>query len=113
MDLVSSIVSSTLEKEMEKLKRRIMKSMPQKMLLIKNEIFTDYTTIVKSVFKTVFDNEYGLTYDEEAMLNSIDFHYGTGLLPYFTIDESKFHFAPSIARIAKAFNANESGYVPY
>lgn len=113
MDLISSIVSSTLEKEMENLKKQIMKSMPQKMLLIKNEIFTDYTTIIKSVFKTVFDNEYGLTYDEEAMLNSIDFHYGTGLLPYFTIDESKFHFAPSAARVAKSFNANESGYVPY
>ena len=63
-------------------------------MMIKNEIFTDYCTIIKSVFKSVFDNEYGINYDEEAMIESINFSYGMGLLPHFTIDESKFHFAP-------------------
>ena len=65
---ISSIVSNTLDKEVEKLKIQIMKQMPQKMMMIKNEIFTDYCTIIKSVFKSVFDNEYGINYDEEAMI---------------------------------------------
>ena len=49
---ISSIVSNTLDKEVEKLKIQIMKQMPQKMMMIKNEIFTDYCTIIKSVFKS-------------------------------------------------------------
>ena len=111
---ISSIVSNTLDKEVEKLKIQIMKQMPQKMMMIKNEIFTDYCTIIKSVFKSVFDNEYGINYDEEAMIESINFSYGMGLLPHFTIDESKFHFASKYMRLAKSFNINEeSGYTPY
>lgn len=111
---ISSIVSNTLDKEVEKLKIQIMKQMPQKMMMIKNEIFTDYCTIIKSVFKSIFDNEYGINYDEESMIESINFSYGMGLLPHFTIDESKFHFAPKYMRLAKSFNTNEeSGYTPY
>ena len=76
-------------------------------MMIKNEIFTDYCTIIKSVFKSIFDNEYGINYDEESMIESINFSYGMGLLPHFTIDESKFHFAPKYMRLAKSFNTNE------
>ena len=110
---VSMIVSNTLKKEFDKLLADIKKQIPAQTQAIKNEVFTDYTTIVKSVFKSVFYNHYGLKYNEEAMLESIDFHYGTGMLPYFTIDTSKFQWAPAAMREAKKFNANESGYTPY
>lgn len=110
---VSMIVSNILKKEFDNLLADIKKQIPAQTQAIKNEVFTDYTTIVKSVFKSVFDKHYGLKYNEEAMLESIDFHYGIGMLPYFTIDTSKFQWAPNAMREAKKFNENETGYTPY
>lgn len=112
---ISKIVSSTLNKEFEKLLSDIKRQLPHQMMAIKNEVFTDYSVVVKSVFKTVFDERYGITYDQDALMSSIDFHYGIGMLPYFTIDESKFSFAPNFMRDLRKLNENEdeSGYTPY
>lgn len=56
------------------------------------EIFNSYTSIVKTVFKSVFDNYYGVLYDEESLFSSLKFSQLNNGTPYITYDISKFKF---------------------
>lgn len=104
----TNIVSKAFEDEVQKITIEIKKTMPQRMLIIKNEIANDFRRIVRSVFKSVFDNYYGEDYDYESLMNSLTFYSGSKLYPEFMYNVDHFRFLNKLERSKRKFNQNSS-----
>lgn len=91
-NVITQKVQSIINKEVQKIQQEIQKQISSKMSLIKAEIYGSYTTIVKRTFVNVFNAYYGINYNIQSLLDSINFNSGNGLIPDFSYDENKFLF---------------------
>lgn len=82
--------------------------MKKELIQARVQIFNSYTSITKSVFKSVFDNYYGPLYDEESLFSSLKFlQLGNGA-PYLTYNIDEFKFTPyKEVREKEVFNFNQ------
>lgn len=104
----TNVVSKAFEAEAQKIVNEIKKTMPQRMMAIKSEIANDYRQIVKSVFKSVFDNYYGEDYDYDSLMSSLTFYSGSKLYPEFMYDIDHFRFLNKLEKSKRKFNQNSS-----
>ena len=104
----TNVVSKAFETEAQKIVNEIKKTMPQRMMAIKSEIANDYRQIVKSVFKSVFDNYYGEDYDYDSLMSSLTFYSGSKLYPEFMYDINHFRFLNKLEKSKRKFNQNSS-----
>ena len=100
----TNVVSKAFEAEAQKIVNEIKKTMPQRMMAIKSEIANDYRQIVKSVFKSVFDNYYGEDYDYDSLMSSLTFYSGSKLYPEFMYDIDHFRFLNKLEKSKRKFN---------
>ena len=104
---VAFYIMRELQKEIKELEKEIKKSnaiqdknkkqnnttqLKKEIIQQRVEIFNSYTSIVKTVFKSVFDNYYGVLYDEKSLFSSLKFSQLNNGVPYITYDISKFRF---------------------
>ena len=117
MAQASNMALNAIKSQVNQLDNRIKTQVKKEIKVLsdkaRNEVFALTQPVVYSVFKGVFDNYYGLTYDEDSLKDSISFAMTDNMKTVFTIDEKKFHFATREDRQEKKFNENESGASPY
>lgn len=103
---ISNAVLSAIKQEMKHLEDEIKKSMPNKMMAVRGEVTQEYIIIVKSVFKSVFDNYYKEDYDYDSLMDSLYFFSRAHLWPDLIYSTKKFRFLNSLEKRQAKFNQN-------
>lgn len=76
---------------------------------IKREIHINYNDFVKKNILKEFNQIYGNTnYDEESLINSLDFKNATDIRPDFSYNKNKFKWNKDIRKDTYPFNSSES-----
>lgn len=97
-NMVTQQAQNILNKKIQEITKEIQKQIPNKMQLIKAEIYGSYTTIIRRTFVNVFNAYYGTNYNVQSLLDSISFNNGNDLIPDFSYDENKFLFDQELQR---------------
>lgn len=99
-------LKQTIDKEVNKLVTEIKKQIPQKLQLIKQEIFGSFQVIVSAEVQKVFLETYGPNYDVNALNSSLNYFMGNDLRPDFSYDKNKFIFNSTLKNNEREFNQN-------
>lgn len=76
---------------------------------IKREIYINYNDFVKKNILKEFNQIYGNTnYDEESLINSLEFKNTTDIRPDFSYNKNKFKWNKDIRKDTYPFNSSES-----
>ena len=93
---LETAIKAKIQKEFKNVEVQAKSKTVANLLLIKNDIFGKFVSIVNSTFIEVFDQYYGNNYDVNALISSIQYYQGNDLRPDFSYDERKFLFTQSV-----------------
>lgn len=103
---LSQGIQKALDKELEDFIKQIKNKLPSKLQAIKSEINSTFTMIVKNTYLNVFQGYYGNNFDENSLMESLVFMYGSNSMkPEFSYNENVFRFREDILSGGR-FNAN-------
>lgn len=87
--------------------------MPAKLLLIKNEMYSQYQVIAMTQVQKTFIETYGNNYDVNSLNSSLTLELGNDLRPIFLYDKNKFMFNTTLKKDERAFNQNARQYASF
>lgn len=98
-------IKKIIMNNMDELLKGIKAQIPSKMRQIRSDIYANFLMIVKDSYVNTFQELYGSCFDQQALINSLNFYPTNDLRPDFSYDIKKFKFINLRNNIRK-FNPN-------